>query len=260
MHRLAVDRVAKAFGGVRALAEVSLELGGAGITGIVGPNGAGKSTLFNVCTGVTQPDAGRVLFDGVRVDRAAPHEVAALGIGRTFQHPRLFRSLSVYENVMSGLRVRRRFGYGLPFGRALASVQGDGDAHRRCEATLEDLGLRDLGGRRPATLSYGQQRTVELARILVSDPDVILLDEPFAGLADDDIESLGAHIRRVVERGKMVVMIEHHLDVVLRLSGRVVVMAAGSVIADGPPDRVINDPRVIAAYLGEEDACSPSKG
>jgi branched-chain amino acid transport system ATP-binding protein len=239
------------FGGIRAVSGVSLAVHAGEILSIIGPNGAGKTTIFNVVTGLYRPTAGDVRLRGRPISGLPPHARARLGVTRTFQNIRLFRDLTVGENV----RVAR-------YGRARAGLLGAllrtpgfrrerGEADRTVTALLEGVGLHGRGRELARSLPYGDQKRVELARALAAEPSVLLLDEPAAGMSTAEADELMALIRGLRERGLAIVLVEHHIRVVMGVSDRVAVLNHGELIAEGPPAAVRRDPAVIAAYLGE---------
>jgi branched-chain amino acid transport system ATP-binding protein len=233
---LDVQGVRKRFGGLDALAGVSFAVGESEIVGIIGPNGAGKTTLFNVVTGVYAPDAGRVVLRGEDVTGAPPHRICKLGAARTFQIGKPFAALTVLETVRIG---------------ALNRVRGMAGATARAMEVLELMGLaakRDELGRH---LTVIERKRLEMARALATAPALLLLDEVAAGLRPSEIQDMIALVRRIAAGGVSVLIIEHVLEVVMRLSARIVVLNYGEVIAEGRPDELVGDPRVIEAYLGE---------
>jgi branched-chain amino acid transport system ATP-binding protein len=248
---LKVDALTVRFGGVVALEDVALEVAEGEVVGLIGPNGAGKTTLFNVVCGFVRPDAGRVIWRGRALDRVRPHELARLGIARTLQGIGLFQGLTALENVMAGAEARRRAGLASAL---LGLPRSDRDERALREAALAELeafGVADVAHRMPGTLPYPVQKRVALARALVSKPALVLLDEPAGGLAGDDIADLAARIRAL--RGSTtVLLVEHHVDLVMEVCDRVVVLDFGRRIAAGSPAEVQADQRVVDAYLGVE--------
>ncbi len=247
---LQVEHVARAFGGVRALGDVSMQVMPGEICGLIGPNGAGKSTLFGVIAGTVSPDTGRVRLKGADVTGLPVHRRARLGLARTFQLAQEFETMTVADNVMVGAERHDRLGLvgaalGLPGARA--AVQ---KARARAEAALETAGLAGVAGLPAAQLTFGQQRLLATARALASGPGLLLLDEPAAGLSSGDMELLCAAILRARAGGAAVLFVEHNMEVIMRLCDHVVVMHLGEKIGDGTPAEVRSSERVMEAYLG----------
>jgi branched-chain amino acid transport system ATP-binding protein len=232
---LSVRGLHKRFAGVEAVADLSFELAG-GITGLIGPNGAGKTTVFNLITGFLRPDAGSVHLEGRRLDGLPPHEVARLGVARTFQITRPFPDLTVRRNVATAALLRAR-----GVGRALALAEG----------ILERLELADKADRMAGELGVADRKRLELARGLALGPRVLLLDEVFSGLNPTETDHLIAIVRRIHAEGVAIVLVEHVLRVVMQMCQRVLVIDRGRLIADGTPEAVVRDPATVAAYLGD---------
>jgi branched-chain amino acid transport system permease protein len=250
--RLEVRGIGKRFKGLVALDDVSLDIEPGEIRGIVGPNGSGKSTLFNVISGQYRPTKGAALIDGATVTGRRPDMLSRQGIGRTFQNLRLFRALTVRENILVGLdrsRTRASWRYMLwPVGVGLRERHLGRDADR----LLDDFGLTEFASAIPGTLPYGIQRRVEIARAMACQPSLLLLDEPAAGLNGEEKGQLAAIVRAIRSAGVTVVLIEHDMSLVMSLCDRVTVMATGLVIAEGRPTEVVDEPAVIEAYLGQQ--------
>jgi branched-chain amino acid transport system ATP-binding protein len=230
---LAIDRVSKNFGGLRALHEVSLAVPRGSIFALIGPNGSGKTTLFNVVTGTLPTTSGTIRLQGRDVTGRKTHEIVRLGIGRTFQNIRLFTRMSVAHNVWVGAR-------------------GHDGARARIQELLELTGLAARADDLVENLNFGEQRRLELARALAGDPALLLLDEPAAGMGAAEVARLMEDIRRLRERGKTVFLIEHKMDLVMGVADRIAVLNFGEKIAEGTPAEIRANPRVVEAYLGRE--------
>jgi len=247
---LEIEHVVKTFGALRAVDDVSLQVREATITGLIGPNGAGKTTLFNTIAGALRPDGGRIRLGGRRIDRLRPDQVFHCGLGRTFQIPRPLRSLTVLENLMlvpAAQSGERFWNTWMRRGR----IRHEEAIHREKARELADfVGLSRLVGEPAGVLSGGQQKLLELARVLMVDPSIILLDEPAAGVNPVLLETLVERIVALHRRGVTFLLIEHNMDLVMQLCDPVVVMAQGRLVMEGSPQAVRADPRVIDAYLG----------
>jgi branched-chain amino acid transport system ATP-binding protein len=245
---LQLSGISKHFGGVKALQDVDL-IGRAGeVHGLIGPNGAGKSTLISCITGVNRIDTGQIHLRGDRIDALPVHSRARLGIARTFQKIRLMQQLTVFENVAAGLAARR-FGRKSGWRGVLAPLSSAGIAGPVASA-LEAAGISDLANEKVASLPYGKRHFVELARNLVAQPDVVLLDEPATGLTDEERQRLSALVRQMAQRGTLVLLVEHDLELVGRLCDTVTVIEYGRRIFNGTPAQAQEDEAVVRAYLG----------
>jgi ABC-type branched-subunit amino acid transport system ATPase component len=248
---LDVRGVCRNFGGLPALGDVSFRAAAGEVTALIGPNGAGKSTLINCATGVDRPNAGEVLLAGARITGLPAHRVAGLGVARTFQNLRLFPRLSVLDNVLCGLTVQA----GGSLLGALLRPPAMRARERRLRLTalaaLDRFGLAELAGWPVGVLAYGDRKRVELARAVVSEPRLLLLDEPVAGLNATETAAVGREIRRLRGQGYTVLLVEHDMDLVMSVADRVVVLDGGRCIAQGTPDEVRRNPLVLEAYLGK---------
>jgi branched-chain amino acid transport system ATP-binding protein len=253
-HLLDVRGISKRFGGVHAVKDVSFQVRAGTVKALIGPNGAGKTTLFNLVSGVVAPDAGTVLFRGAPIQGQPPHRVAALGLSRTFQHIRLFAGMTALENVMVGRHTRTRAGFLVGMLHLPWTWREERQIEARALEALDFMGISELAGTEATSLSYGQQRAVELARALAAEPELLLLDEPAAGLNMRETAELAKLVRRIRDRGITVLIVEHDMGLVMNVSDEVVVLSYGEKIADAQPRVVQKDPEVIRIYLGEEEA------
>jgi branched-chain amino acid transport system ATP-binding protein len=251
---LELDDVRRTFGGLKAVDGARLRVAAGEVHGLIGPNGAGKTTLLNLVSGLLRPTGGSIALDGRRIDRLPPHRIAGLGITRTYQNIRLFPALSAADNVLVGSHLRRHDPLWKRMVFAPSVRREEEEALRRALALLERVGMAARAAERASNLSYGEQRRVEIARALASDPRVLLLDEPTAGMNRAEVASIAALIRDVARAGQSVLLVEHNVKLVMDVCDRITVLNFGRVIADGPPAVVARDPAVIAAYLGGEDA------
>jgi len=240
------------FGGVVAVDGVSLRVGEGELDGVIGPNGAGKSTLFHLVAGHLRPNAGRVRFAGRDITDVAPDRRARLGIAIAFQAVRLFRGMTVLENVMVGAHASTRHGFWEAFLRLPRHRREERAILERAERALDRVGLAGAAGRPAESLPIGQQRAVQVARALCGEPRLLLLDEPASGLRAAERQRLAGLLRDLRAEGLSMLLIEHDVAFVTQLAGRITVMDRGRVIAEGPPERIREDPVVIAAYLGRE--------
>jgi branched-chain amino acid transport system ATP-binding protein len=246
---LQLDAVSKTFGGIHALNDISLSVRSGCIAGIIGPNGAGKTTLFNVITGALSADAGNIVVAGQQVRGWRPHRIAQAGVARTFQNIRLFAGMSVFEHLLVAQPPRS----GL-LRRLLPTRSADPDAWRQAEEALAFFGLGDVRSNLARALPYGLQRKVEMARALTAGPKLLLLDEPVAGMDQDEAEDLRGLLLRLNERGVAILLIEHDMPFVMNLCHELWVLDFGVLIAHGTPVEIRQNQKVLEAYLGSEAA------
>ncbi|MGZ4436073.1 MAG: ABC transporter ATP-binding protein [Nocardioidaceae bacterium] len=247
----AMTDVTVSFGGIQALAGVSLAVAPHQVLGVIGPNGAGKTTLFNVACGFVQPDTGTLTWQGRELTGLRPHRLAGLGIARTLQGLGLFDRMTVLENVMVGADRHARAGFLSGLLGLSRSSKEERALRERATAALDDLGIAAYADRLPTSLAYPVRKRVALARALVAEPELLLLDEPASGLSNDEMDELGELIRGLAQR-MSVMLVEHHMDLVMSVCDDLVVLDFGKVIARGGPDQVREHPAVLAAYLGDE--------
>ena len=254
MAALSLAGVSRRFGGVQAVRDLSMTVEPGRITGLIGPNGAGKTTVVNLITGLLKLTAGSISLDGRDIHELPPHQVARLGIARTFQNIRLLKEASVLDNIVAGCRQEETVPLyaqvlGLPAMRRARAA-----SIARARVLMTELGMNEYADHLAGELSYGHQRRVEIMRALALDPTVLLLDEPVAGMNDTEAEELGRIFRKLATRGIAILLIEHNMRFVMALCDEIYVVATGELIDHGAPESVRANPRVIEAYLGGE-AC-----
>lgn len=248
---LKVSSLTKMFGGIKAQDDICFSIEPGIVCGLIGPNGAGKTTLFNMITGIYPPDAGEVIFNGKNTRKLAVHQLVKAGIARTFQHVELFGSMTLIENVLVGMHVRTRAGFWGAITRLPWVKQEEKKSVEKAEALLEFTGLIDHAHKPACDLPVGRQKTAEIARALASDPLLLLLDEPAAGLNAVETEGLGQLIEQVKKTGVTMMLVEHDMSLAMGISDKVIVLDRGKKLAEGTPRQIQNDEAVMAAYLGQ---------
>ena len=252
-YLLEIKNVSKFFAGLVAIDNLSMKVKKGQIYGIIGPNGAGKTTLFNCITGIYTPEEGQILWKGKEIKGTAPHEIANLGILRTFQTIRLFKEMSVAENIMSGRHIKSKQRWYNGIIHTPAYFKDEREQWEKVGELMEFFKLSEYATYPAGDLSYGVQRRIEMARALAADPELLILDEPAAGLNENETLELAQTIREIQKKGVTVMMIEHDMEMVMSLTEYITVINFGAKISEGTPSQVQNDPVVVEAYIGIED-------
>jgi branched-chain amino acid transport system ATP-binding protein len=253
MSTLRIEHLSKKFGGVHAIEDLSFELRPGVVHSIIGPNGAGKTTLLNLLTGVYAPTDGRIAFDDCDLTGAPPHVFAAAGIGRTFQNLQIFFNMSALENVMTGRHLRERCGLITALLHTPRLARAERECRERSLQSLRFLGLADYEQAGADEMPYGALKRLEIARAIAGEPEILLLDEPAAGLNPTEAQEIDGLIKRLAATGTTVVLVEHNMRLVMGVSDHILVLDYGRRLCEGTADQVRNDPRVIDAYLGAVD-------
>ncbi len=251
MAFLEVTNLCKQFGGLKAVSDVSFQVEKGVIKAVIGPNGAGKTTLFNLISCSLTPSSGKVRFDGYDLKGKKPHQVAALGLGRTFQNIEMFAEMTALENVMVGRHIQSRSGFFASMFKMPWTLPEERNIREKSMELLDLLGVLDCADVEAGSLAFGQQRAVEFARALAMEPKLLLLDEPAAGLNIYETAEVGRLIAKISDLGITVLLVEHDMSLVMDISDEIVVLSFGQTIAEGLPSEIRNDPEVIKIYLGE---------
>jgi ABC-type branched-chain amino acid transport systems, ATPase component len=249
---LEIDNLCLSFGGLKATNDVTMHMEEGKISGLIGPNGAGKTTFFNQISGVYKPDSGTIQFDGKRIDGLKPFQINQVGIARTYQVINLFKKMSVVDNVMVGMHPRLKSGFFRSMLHLKTERAEEAAAREKAYEWLDFVNLKQSAKAEAGSLSYGQQRLLEIVRGLSSEPKLILLDEPAAGMNSREKEDLNGLLRKIIAKGVTILIVEHDMKLVMDVTDRIFVLNNGQKLAEGTPEEVQNNPDVIAAYLGGE--------
>jgi len=248
---LDIDHMTIAFGGLKAVNDVSIQINKSEFVGLIGPNGAGKTTFFNSITGNVSPTGGGIVFDGHNLTKKRPDQISRLGISRTFQNIRIFPKMSVLDNVTIPMHSEPAYSMWAAMLGLSKVTRQQKETEKRALEFLSDLGLEAYKDREAGTLAYGLQRRLEIARALAASPKLLLLDEPAAGMNNDECNELAELLRRIYKNYDLtVILIEHHIEFVLKLCDRIYVLNLGQLLAEGTPEEIQSDPEVVRAYLG----------
>lgn len=250
---LEIDNLCLSFGGLKATNDVTMHMEGGKINGIIGPNGAGKTTFFNQISGVYKPDSGTIKFDGKRIDGLKPYQINQAGIARTYQVINLFKKMTVIENVMVGMHPRLKSGFFASTLHTKKQREEEKAIREKAMELLKFVGLENYANEQAGALSYGQQRLLEIVRGLASDPKLILLDEPAAGMNSTEKVELNYLLHKILERGVTILIVEHDMKLMMGVCDRIFVLNYGKKLAEGTPEEIQKNPEVIAAYLGGDE-------
>ncbi len=250
---LEIDNLCLSFGGLKATDNVTMHMEEGKINGIIGPNGAGKTTFFNQISGVYKPDSGTITFNGKRIDGLKPFQINEAGIARTYQVINLFRNMSVLDNVIVGMHPRLKSNFFDSLFHTKKEQEEEKKARAKAQELLEFVGLEKYAEEKAGSLSYGQQRLLEIVRGLASEPKLILLDEPAAGMNSTEKVELNALLRKILKKNITILIVEHDMKLMMDISDRIFVLNYGKKLAEGTPEEIQNNPEVIAAYLGGDD-------